>query len=131
MRRRAIVIGVGAVLAVLHGAGHAQEADFARATCDQFNRLPAADRSQVALWLHGYYAGAAQRPSLDRSQLDEAVSNVKSLCEAEPQTPLLGQKTGALLRGERVPRERAPASSNEAAAPPSPAGTPPSKPTPQ
>jgi hypothetical protein len=57
------------LLGLLHPApAYAQGADLTRATCAHLNRLPSGERRQVALWLHGYYTGAAQRPFLDMGQ---------------------------------------------------------------
>jgi hypothetical protein len=78
----------------------AQIADLARADCARFNMLPLPERRQFGLWLHGYYTGAAQRPSLDIAQLEGAISAIVQECGEHPDRPLLGAETGATLRGD-------------------------------
>jgi len=86
----------------------AQGADLTRVSCHQFNALPMSDRRQLGLWLHGYYTGAAQRPFLDMSRVDGAISAMIEGCLNDPDRPLLGQETGAALR-EIAPRDFVPA----------------------
>ncbi|HSP23974.1 MAG TPA: HdeA/HdeB family chaperone [Saliniramus sp.] len=80
----------------------AQVADLARVDCAQFNALPMPERRQLGMWLHGYYTGAAQRPSLDISQLEGAISAMVGECGEHPDRPLLGAEMGATLRGDAV-----------------------------
>ncbi len=78
----------------------AQVADLARVDCSQFNALPMPERRQLGMWLHGYYTGAAQRPSLDVSQLEGAISAMVRACDEHPDRALLGAEMGATLRGD-------------------------------
>lgn len=103
-------------------AAEAQTADLTRATCAQLMDLPRNDRSQLIVWLHGYYAGAAQRAMLDRSKLEDAVAAVQVLCERNRALPLIGSEARALFLGEPPLQQPPPA--------PSGAQAPGSKPSP-
>jgi hypothetical protein len=81
-------------------AAQAQMADLTRATCAQLMDLPRNDRGQLIVWLHGYYAGAAQRAVLDRSKLEDAFGAVQQLCERNRAMPLMGSEARSLFLGE-------------------------------
>ncbi|MCG6121173.1 MAG: HdeA family protein [Microvirga sp.] len=87
-------------------AAQAQVVDFSRVNCAQFNRLPAAQKRQIALWLHGYYTGAAQRPFLDMAGAETSIRALVETCSEKPETPLLGDEARSVLSG--VAREGAP-----------------------
>ncbi|TVR09896.1 MAG: hypothetical protein EA385_05760 [Salinarimonadaceae bacterium] len=94
-------------------AAHAQVVDFSRVNCAQLNRLPAAQKRQIALWLHGYYTGATQRPFLDMAGAEEGIRALVETCGEEPETALLGEEARAILSGAaeaKTPRavERSP-----------------------
>ena len=87
------------------GAGlpvHAQVADLTKATCAQLMDLPRADRGQLIVWLHGYYAGAAQRAALDRGKLEDSLAAIQQLCERNRAVPLIGSEARALFLGDPV-----------------------------
>lgn len=95
----ALALGVAMATLGTHPTS-AQIADLARADCARFNTLALPERRQFAMWLHGYYTGAAQRPLLDVSQLEGAISAIVQECGEHPDRPLLGAETGATLRGD-------------------------------
>jgi hypothetical protein len=105
------------------GAVQAQMADLTRATCAQLMDLPRNDRAQLIVWLHGYYAGAAQRAMLDRTKLEDALTAVQQLCERNRAMPLIGSETRSLFLGEAAPAPPQPPSP-AASAPPIPPGAP-------
>jgi HdeA/HdeB family len=94
--------GVVALLAALSGstAAQAQAADLTRATCAHLMDLPRNDRGQLIVWLHGYYAGAAQRAMLDRTKLEESLTGLQQLCEGNRTLPLIGSEARSVLLGE-------------------------------
>ena len=96
--------GAGCLSLALSLAGscavQAQMADLTRATCAQLMDLPRNDRAQLIVWLHGYYAGAAQRAVLDRTKLEDALTAVQQLCERNRAMPLIGSEVRALFLGE-------------------------------
>ena len=98
--------GAGALaIMVLAGSlgARAQTADLSRATCAQLMDLPRNDRGQLIVWLHGYYAGAAQRAMLDRTNLEDALAAIQQLCERNRATPLIGSEARALFLCEAPP----------------------------
>ena len=90
----------------------AQVADLTKATCAQLMDLPRNDRGQLIVWLHGYYAGAAQRPIIDRPKLNEAVEGFGQACERNRAMPLIGMEARAIFLGEPLPQTQ-PAPSSE------------------
>ena len=94
-----------ALLLVLVGGcpAQAQTADLTRASCAQLMDLPRNDRGQLIVWLHGYYAGAAQRAVLDRTRLEDALAAIQQLCERNRAMPLIGSEARALFLGEAPP----------------------------
>jgi hypothetical protein len=101
----AILVSFAGSLAVL-----AQTADLTRATCGQLMDLPRNDRGQLIVWLHGYYAGAAQRAVLDRTKLEDAFSAVEQLCERNRSMSLMGSEARSLFLGEAAPVAQQPPS---------------------
>ena len=99
--------GAGAVALLIALAGspavQAQTADLTRATCAQLMDLPRNDRGQLIVWLHGYYAGAAQQPLLDRSRLEDAFAAIQQLCERNRAMLLIGSEVRSLFLGEAPP----------------------------
>jgi hypothetical protein len=95
----ALALGVCIVMPGSQSAS-AQVADLARVDCARFNSLPMPERRQLGIWLHGYYTGSAQRPSLDIAQLEGAVAAMIRQCDEHPDRQLLGAETGATLRGD-------------------------------
>jgi hypothetical protein len=76
-----------------------QVADLSRATCGQLLALSRGDQGQLLLWLHGYYAGAAQRMALDRGRINEAAEAMLKACQAKVDLPLMGAEARELLLG--------------------------------
>ncbi|KAA2243972.1 HdeA/HdeB family chaperone [Salinarimonas soli] len=131
MCRKGFVGLSAAVLAMLTGPGAAQVADLRQASCAQFLEMPAAERTQLALWLHGYYAGAAQRSSLDRGKLEEGAGALQQACSQNRAMPLIGIEARAALMGEPnplAPPPSPPAAPAPQVAPASPAATAPAAP---
>jgi hypothetical protein len=81
----------------------AQIADLRQASCEQLLGMPAAEQMQLSLWLHGYYAGAAQRSQLDRVKLEDGVAALQQACTANRAMPLIGIEARAALTGEPNP----------------------------
>jgi hypothetical protein len=95
-----------AVLAVLvaGGSARAQVADLLRAKCADLMELRQNDRGQLIVWLHGYYAGAAQRPVIDRPKLEAAVTAIEKTCEQNRALALIGIEARAIFLGEPLPQ---------------------------
>jgi hypothetical protein len=126
----------------LAGPALGQSADLRQASCAQFLDLPPAERGQLGLWLHGFYAGAAQRSILERSKLEDGVKALQEACERNRAMPLIGMEARAILTGEpspvappaqppsAAPAPAAPAPAPALAAPPAAAPGAPARPTP-
>ena len=101
--------GAAALMIVLAAAApaQAQVADMARASCGDFLTLRPGDRGELLVWLHGYYAGSAQRAIVDRTKVDEAIAAMQQACEHDPAMPLIGAEARTIFLGE--PRQAAPA----------------------
>ncbi len=82
------------------------------------------DRGQVLLWLHGYYAGAAQRTLLEPDRIAQGGQALQKLCESAPGTALIGAEARAALLGDgAVSQTTQPPATVQAPSPgPSPAG---------
>jgi hypothetical protein len=133
-----------AAAAILGSAGtaSAQVADLRQASCEQLLGMPESERMQLSLWLHGYYAGAAQRSQLDRAKLEDGVAALQKACATNRAMPLIGIEARAALTGEPNPmapqapppgaaqpgQPAAPAAPPAAITPSAPAG--PARPTP-
>jgi HdeA/HdeB family len=100
MRRTLARAGVLAIGLAGSLSAHGQVADLAQASCAQLMELRPNDRGQLIVWLHGYYAGAAQRAVLDRTKLEDAFAAVQQLCERNPTLLLIGSEARSLLLGE-------------------------------
>ena len=90
-------------LALLLAAPPAAAADLARSTCGQLMGLSPGDRGQVLLWLHGYYAGAAQRTLLEPDRIAQGTQALQKLYEATPGMALIGAEARAALLGDGPP----------------------------
>lgn len=73
----------------------AQSLDLTQAHCSDYVAMSEDDRSQLSLWLAGYYAGGAQRPLLDLDKIKAAPAALAELCAKSPQLPLVGAETRA------------------------------------
>jgi hypothetical protein len=99
------LLGFACALAGLAlGPVQAQVADLSRASCGQLLDLPRSDRGQLIVWLHGYFAGAAQRPVLDRAGLDAAAAGIQQRCEQDRNLPLIGIEARAVFLGQPLPQ---------------------------
>jgi HdeA/HdeB family len=99
-------LAAGAVAFVLAAGSPpvmAQTADLTQATCAELMELSESDRGQLGVWLHGYYAGAAQRALLDPAGVEKALAAMQELCERNRATPLIGSEARALFLGEVPP----------------------------
>lgn len=81
-----------------------QVADLSRATCAQLLTLPRADQGQLLLWLHGYYAGAAQRAALDPAKVTEAADGMLRACQGRADLPLVGAEAREIFLGTVQPQ---------------------------
>ncbi len=110
---------LAAVLVTAAGSAAAQTAEMRQVQCSQLLDLPGPERNQLALWLHGYHAGSAQRSLLDRGKLEEGIAALIAACERNRSMPLIGVEARAALAGEPIPGASgtAPAASPPAAAP--------------
>jgi HdeA/HdeB family len=95
-RRAARSIAIAAILSGISPLA-AQTTDLGRVTCADFLTLAAPDQAQLALWLAGYYAGAAQRPVIDRAKSGATPAALQELCTKTPQIPLIGLETRPLF----------------------------------
>lgn len=119
MCRKAFWGVLAAVLTLGAGGAAAQTAEMRQAQCAQLLELPGGERNQLALWLHGYHAGSAQRSLLDRNKLEEGIAALIAACERNRAMPLIGVEARAALAGEQIPGASgtAPAASPPAAGP--------------
>ena len=87
------------MLCAIAGTAHAQAQgiDLMRATCADYVGMGSNDQSQLALWLAGYYAGLAQRPTLDLDRITAAPGELAALCAKSPQQALIGAETRAIF----------------------------------
>lgn len=101
-----LTAGAVALLATLFGSASAQAqvADLTRASCAQLLDLPSNDRGQLIVWLHGYYAGAAQRAVIDRSKLEAAKAMIEQACKRSRAMALIGLEVRAIFLGEPLPQ---------------------------
>jgi hypothetical protein len=90
MKRLAIAAALSSLIGL---PAAAQGIDLSRATCADFSGLRDTDQAQMAVWLSGFYAGAAQRPQLDPERLAAAPGALAELCTKSPQLPLVGAET--------------------------------------
>ena len=100
---RSALAGLSAAALVASLAAHAQVADLTKATCAQLMDLPRNERGQLIVWLHGYYAGAAQRAAIDRTKLEGAVTAMQEACERNRAMALIGMEARAILLAEPLP----------------------------
>jgi HdeA/HdeB family len=105
------------VFATLAPSVAAAQAELSRLTCAQLADLPRAEGERLILWLHGYYAGAAQKPSLDGGQFETAMQGIREACGRDRALPLIGAEARGIFLGT-APSAAAPPS--ERPAPPAP-----------
>jgi hypothetical protein len=128
------MIGAGVAAALLASPASAQVANLTGATCGQMLDLSLNERQQLMVWLHGYYAGAAQRAVIDRAKLEEVFKTLQATCEQNRATPLIGANVRAILLGEAAPtpplasQPPSPRRSQASSSAPAPSGN--SRPTP-
>jgi hypothetical protein len=84
-------------LALQPAGARAQGADVARLTCGQLLDLRGAEPERLLLWLHGYYAGAAQRSTLEARQAEEAAAAMRRACEGDRALALIGPQARAIF----------------------------------
>ncbi len=117
--------GAAALMAALAvPAAQAQTADLTKATCAQLMDLPRNDRGQLIVWLHGYYAGAAQRPVIDRAGLEEVVTAIQQVCERNRDLALIGSEARTIFLSDppsQLQPSRAPPGQDTVAGPSPPA----------
>lgn len=85
------------------GMARAEPIDLMRATCAEFVGMNGSDRGQIALWLAGYFAGAAQRPMLDVDKITAAPGALAELCAKTPQASLISAETRAVFAAPPAP----------------------------
>lgn len=78
-------------------AAQAQALDLSRASCADFVSMSENDRTQLSLWLAGYFAGSAMRPLLDIEKVTAAPAALAELCAKSPQLALVGAETRAVF----------------------------------
>ena len=112
------------------GLAAGQTADLTRLTCGQFLDLPQQDGERLIIWLHGYYAGAAQRTGLDGRQFEAAMAAIRQACERDRALPLIGAEARGIFLGTSS-AATAPAPETPASQGPRPAASPePRRPSP-
>lgn len=82
------------------GAGSAARAegvDLSRASCADFTAMSENDQTQLSLWLAGYFAGSAMRPTLDLEKIAAAPASLAAHCAKSPQAPLVSGETRAIF----------------------------------
>jgi hypothetical protein len=104
-------------LALLPGDAQAQGTDVARLTCGQLLDARGPESERLLVWLHGYYAGAAQRSILDGRQAEEAVAAMRKACEGNRALPLIGPQARTIFLSTAPLAEVKPAASAPSAAP--------------
>jgi hypothetical protein len=119
-----------AALALLQaGFAAGQPADLSRLTCGQFLDLPPQDGERLIVWLHGHYAGAAQRTGLDGRQFEAAAAAIRAACDRDRAMPLIGAEARGIFvgtsTGTNLPVAERPAASGSR-----PAGAPERRPSP-
>jgi HdeA/HdeB family len=109
-------------LALLGAGGvFAQPVELARLTCGRLLDLPQPEGERLIVWLHGYYAGAAQKPALDGGQFETATQAIREACGRDRALALIGAEARAIFLGVAPPP--APTPERPAVASPRPAET--------
>jgi hypothetical protein len=75
----------------------AQGLDMARMTCSQFQDMRPADRQQIGVWLHGYYAGSANKPMIDTSAYEGSLRTLNEACSKQKTAPLIGDQVRGIF----------------------------------
>lgn len=78
-------------------SAQAQQLNLQAATCSDFSGMNETDRSQLSLWLAGYFAGGAQRPEIDLTRIAAAPAELSALCAKTPQAPLISAESRAVF----------------------------------
>jgi HdeA/HdeB family len=98
------------LLAVFHaGAAMAQPAELARLNCWHLLDLPGPESERLIVWLHGYYAGAAQRPTLEGRQFETAMETIRQACGRDRALALVGAEARGIFLGIAPPAAASPA----------------------
>lgn len=84
-------------------AAPAEVLDLSRASCTDYASMSENDRTQLSLWLAGYFAGSAMRPLLDPDRIAMAPAALAELCAKSPQTALVGAETRAVFIAAPTP----------------------------
>ena len=95
---------LSALIALLHAGGAAgQPAELARLSCGRLLDLPQPESERLIVWLHGYYAGAAQRQALDGGQFETAMQAIREACGRDRALPLIGAEARGIFLGIAPP----------------------------
>ena len=86
-------------------AAQAQGADLTRLTCGRLLDQRGVEPERLLVWLHGYYAGAAQRATLEPRQIEEAVAAVRKACESNRELALIGAEARAIFLSQNPAAE--------------------------
>ncbi|MFN3673880.1 MAG: HdeA/HdeB family chaperone [Bosea sp. (in: a-proteobacteria)] len=81
----------------------AQQLNLMQATCADYSGMSENDRTQLSLWLAGYFAGGAQRPEIDLSRIAAAPAELVALCAKAPQAPLISAESRAVFMPPPAP----------------------------
>ena len=109
------IVGAAIAAACLFqpAAAQAQGADLTRLTCGRLLDQRGVEPERLLVWLHGYYAGAAQRATLEPRQIEEAVAAMRKACEGNRELAL-DRRRGARDLPEPEPRGRGQAGTSAA-----------------
>jgi hypothetical protein len=112
---RQIILKMGFVMAVVVPSFaispvHAQGLDMARMTCSQFQDMRPADRQQIGVWLHGYYAGSANKPMIDTNAYEGALRTLNEACTKQKTAPLIGDQVRGIFLPNATPNNTQPSS---------------------
>lgn len=78
-------------------SARAEALDLTRASCSDFAAMNETDKTQLSLWLAGYFAGSAMRPLLDLDKITAAPAALTELCSKSPQLGLVSAETRAVF----------------------------------
>lgn len=82
---------------LLSTGARSEALDLTRASCSDFAAMNETDKTQLSLWLAGYFAGSAMRPLLDLDKITAAPAALTELCSKSPQLALVGAETRAVF----------------------------------
>ncbi len=105
------IVGAAVAAACLFqpAAAQAQAADLTRLTCGRLLDQRGVEPERLLVWLHGYYAGAAQRATLEPRQIEEAVGAMRKACEGNRDLALIGAEARAIFLSQNPAAEVKPA----------------------